>query len=122
MSYHSQDLLRTDTTFQARVRSCVTEQSNNFINDARPDFHNLASDALRGAEHVLDSFYRVVATAPGLAAEVENPDGTIDQSKVSDLEILSATQSGYPMVVSLWYMPDGLAWSGAWQQEVVAPS
>jgi len=122
MSYHSQDLLRTDTTFQARVRSCVTEQSENFKNDARPDFHNLACDALRGAEHVLDTFYRCVATSPGFATEVENPDGTIDQSKVGDLEILSATQNQYPVVVSLWYMPDGLSWSGAWQQEVVAPS
>jgi hypothetical protein len=122
MTYQSQDQLENDETFQARVRSCVTQQSDTFINDGRPDISNTAYDALRGAEQTLDAFYRMVAASPDFADEVDLGDGSIDQSKIADVQILASVQQSYPTVASLYYGPDGLPWSGAWVPGEATPA
>jgi hypothetical protein len=107
MSYESQAALAQDPAFQSRVRASLVEQSNVFLNDARPSFVSLAEALLRGDHPLITpSFLSMVAAAPGLADEVDTPDG-IDSSKVTDAQILSAVQALYPTQANLWFDDTG---------------
>src|SRR6478672_10090835 len=103
MTYLAQDQLTYDPTFGGRVRSSVTEQSLVFQNDARPDFVALANSCLLGESEPLLTFNRLIAAAPGLAAQADTGEGTVDQSRIGDPDILSAVQADFPTVVSLFY-------------------
>jgi hypothetical protein len=103
MSYRTEDQLTGDVIFGGRVRSCATVESNTFKDDNQKDVQALAFDVLRGNAEVLLAFNRFVAAAPGLADQADNGDGTIDQAKVSDGDILAAVQAVYPSVAALYY-------------------
>jgi len=111
MSYATIAELAQDATFQGRVKSCATiECQQNLGNPDHPDWSNLAYDTLRGADHVMDAFIRLVAQAPGLA---DNAGFPLDQTKITDAGITKAVNDNYPVVASLWYNPDGTPWNGA---------
>lgn len=105
MSYQTIDQLTSDQDFTSRVRACCVEQGETYQNDARPNFVALAKDQLLGGITYL-TFVRIEAAAPGIAVKVETPSG-IDQSQVTDGDILSLTQANWEVVANLHFTSDG---------------
>lgn len=110
MSYAAMAALAKDPAFQDRVKAAATiECQQNLDNPDRADWSNMAYDTLRNAEHAMDSFTRMVAQTPGLADQYEAGD----QSAITDEEIQQAVNDSFPIVASLFYMPNGIPWTGA---------
>jgi hypothetical protein len=108
MSYSTINALVQEPNFQGRVRACTIEQAQVFKDDARPDFIALSNDLLRGEPAALMCFIRLTAGAPGLGDAAESgPGDGIDQSNISDEDILSSVQATYPTVAALYYTSDG---------------
>ena len=107
MSYQSIDLLTNDTVFNGRCRSAATEQAETFKDDGRPDIAAIARDVLRNSGEAISAFIRLNAAGPGIGAKVDTGDGTIDQSLVTDPDLLALTQSNFPVVANLFYASDG---------------
>jgi hypothetical protein len=107
MSYHAQTQLEQDQAFQLRVRAVNTEQAQTFLNDGRADIAATAAAVLRDDGGTGSALLRLAAGAPGVAAEVDNGDGTINSSRVTDAELLAITQANFPTVAALFYNEDG---------------
>jgi hypothetical protein len=107
MSYQAQDLLTFEAIFAGRVRSCCVQQSESYKDDQRPAFVALAADIARGDGEKTNAFVRLSAGGPGIADKVDNGDGTIDQSKVLDADILALVQANWQTVADLFYKEDG---------------
>lgn len=107
MSYQSQAQLNDDIMFQARNRSAAQQQATIFINDARPEFVSLAKSLLRAEAEQTLAFARYAAAGPGMADKVDVGDGTVDQTQVTDADLLSLTQANWPTIASLYYNTDG---------------
>ena len=107
MSYLAQSQLEQDPAFQHRVRAVNTEQAQAFQNDGRPDIAACASAVLRDDSGPGSVLLRLAAGGPGIAAMVDNGDGTIDQSRVTDDDLLSLTQTNFPTVADLYFDDDG---------------
>ncbi len=112
MSYLAQAQLEGDPMFQGRSRSCATQQAETFINDQRPEFVAVAQAVLRDESNVTLTFVRLNAGGPGIADKADNGDGTIDQSKVTDADLLSLTQANWQVVAGLWFTEDGTPITG----------
>jgi hypothetical protein len=106
MSYLAIDQLNSDPLFSARVRACAVEQAETYVNDARPDFVALAKDQLVGGITYL-TFVRIGAASPGIAEKADDGKGGVDQSQVSDGDILSFTQGNWQAVAGLHFTADG---------------
>ena len=107
MSYTIQSQLETDAEFAGRMRAVIVEQSLIFLNDQRPDYVALAMALLRFEYTPTIAFTHVLLASPGFSDAVDNGDGTIDQSRIPDSALLSATQAEYPTVVPLFFDTDG---------------
>jgi hypothetical protein len=107
MSYLSQAQLSQDPDFQSRTAAVAVEQANTFKDDQRPDFVALSTALLKGSSNHMQAFVRMNSAGPGIGEKVDNGDGTIDQSQVTDGDLLSLTQSNYPVVVDLYFNLDG---------------
>lgn len=107
MSYQAQSLLESDPSFQRRMRSAITQQADVFKDDQRPAFSACANAILRDEPGPQQTLLRLGAAGPGIAERVENPDGTIDSSRITDADILSLTQANWPTVAALWFTEDG---------------
>lgn len=105
MSYEAIDQLTADPTFNGRERACTVEQAGTFKDSARADFVAVAEDCLTGGILYL-TFVRMAAAGPGIADKVTTPDG-IDQSQVTDADLLSLTQAAWPTVAALYFTEDG---------------
>jgi hypothetical protein len=107
MSYQSQAQLQQDPAFAGRVDAANTQQAAVYRNDARPAFVALADAIMRGDTPPAAAMRRLDAAGPGIAEKVETGDGTIDQSLVTDADLLSLTQANWPTVAELYFEPDG---------------
>lgn len=107
MSYHTYALLTESVDFSRRSRSCITEQANYFYNDARPDIHALSVALLRGDAAQTNAMLQGICAGPNFDVQVDNGDGTINQAKITDGEILAQTQAIYPKVAALYYDSTG---------------
>jgi hypothetical protein len=107
MSYSAQYLLSIDSIFNGRCFAAATQQAESFVNDQRPDWVATAKAVLRGETEKLGAFVRTNAGGPSIAEKVDNGDGTIDQSKVTDEDLLSLTQANWPIVAGLYYDASG---------------
>lgn len=107
MSYQSQDLLGSDPTFQGRNRSVCTQQAMLFKDDQRGSFKATANAILTDDVTIQLTFIRLAASGPGIADKADNGDGTIDQAKVTDDDLLSLTQANWPTVAALYFSEDG---------------
>jgi hypothetical protein len=107
LSYRAIDQLQSDGVFYGRVRASAQEQSETFKDDQRPDFVAVATNVLRGADDCVGAFVRLAAAGPGIGDKVDNGDGTIDQSKVTDADLLSLTQANWQVVAGLFFTEDG---------------
>jgi hypothetical protein len=107
MSYQAQDQLTNDVTFSGRVRSCCVQQAETFKDDARPAWVAVANACLQGDGLITNAFIRIEAGGPGIADKADNGDGTIDQAKITDADLLSLTQANWPVVAGLYFNEDG---------------
>jgi hypothetical protein len=107
MSYQTIDALSNSQDFNARNRAAATEQAEVFHNDARPDFVATAREVLRGSAEVTLTFTRIAAASPGIADKASVGDGTVDQSKVTDADLLSLTQANWQVVAGLYFDTEG---------------
>jgi len=116
MSYDSMFKLGNDPDFQGRVRVCAYQECQATLDDFdHPDWSNLAYDTLRGADHVMEAWIRMVARFPGVADAAGDPP---DQSQVPDDAIQAAVVESYPIVASMWYNPNGTVWSGLFNPDL----
>lgn len=105
MSYQSQTALAEDPDYQGRVRACSIQQAQIFVNDQRPAFVSYAQAVIRqGPEQI--AMFHLTAAAPGIADKVDTGEG-IDQSRVTDDEILSCVQAAWPVASDTYYAEDG---------------
>lgn len=107
MSYQAQAALEVDGAFTSREIACAVQQADTFRNDQRPDFVAVAEAVLRQDGTVSWTFVRLAAAGPGIADKADNGDGTVDQAKVTDDDLLSLTQAAWPTVAGLYYNDDG---------------
>jgi hypothetical protein len=105
-TYAAIDQLTQDPIFGGRVRSCTVQQAETFQNDQRPDFVAVAAGCLRGDGTLYLAFIRMTAAGPNGSA-ADNGDGTIEQGKVGDADILSAVQAYWPVVAGLFFDDTG---------------
>lgn len=92
MSYESQNALSMDPVFRGRVRMCIAEQAEVFVNDDRPQYKQLAYQALAALEPTTDQFVPYVAARPAMS------------SVSTDEDILAAVQYVWP-TIGARYMP-----------------
>jgi hypothetical protein len=109
MSYLAQTLLEMDPAFQRRVRAVNTQQSEAFKDDGRPDIAACARAVLRDEAGPSAALLRLAAGGPGIADRVDNDDGTIDQSVITDADLLSLTQANFPTVANLYFTDESEA-------------
>ena len=107
MSYQAQDQLTQDAVFGGRNRAVAVQQAETFKDDARPNWVAVANQCLRGDGETYLAFTRIAAGGPGIADKADNGDGTIDQAKVTDADLLSLTQANWPVVAGLYFNEDG---------------
>jgi len=107
VSYQAQASLSSDAAFQGRSTAAAQQQAETFKDDQRPSFVAVADAILRDESNVTLTFTRMNAAGPGIADKVDNGDGTIDQTKVTDADLLSLTQAAWPVVAGLWFNDDG---------------
>ena len=107
MSYLAQDQLMNDNTFSGRSRAAALQQAEIFKDDQRPSLVSTANAVMRDEGAVVSTFTRLNAAGPGIADKVDNGDGTIDQAKVTDADLLSLTQANWPTVAELYFAEDG---------------
>jgi len=107
MSYQAQAQLEADYWFQQRSRAAAIQQAEFYKDDQRPDFVAVADALLRDDAGLAATFTRLAAAGPGIADKVDNGDGTIDQTKVSDADLLSLTQANWPVVAGLYFDSTG---------------
>lgn len=107
MSYLTYALLTEDVNFGRRSRACIIEQSNNFQSDADLAVAALAKALLKGEPAQTQVMLQGIAAGPQFGTQVDNGDGTIDSSKVTDNEILAQTQTIFPTVATLYYDDTG---------------
>jgi hypothetical protein len=103
VSYQTQTQLANDPAFQQRVKACAVQQANTFKDSAVPAEAELAAAVVRDQAAQLASFYNTAAASPGFADTVDNGDGTVDSSKVTDPEVLSTVQAVWPIVAGAYY-------------------
>lgn len=107
MSYKSQSQLENNGDFQQRTRAVCVQQANIFRADARPAWVSVANGVLKDEGNLWPTFNRLAAGAPGFADKVEQPNGDVDQTLITDEELLSVTQASWPIVAELYYNEDG---------------
>jgi hypothetical protein len=107
MAYLAVSQLMGDPTWQNRARACATEQAGIYKDDQRASWSATAEAVLRDEAAVVYAFVRLNAAGPGIGDKADNGDGTIDQAKVSDADLLSLTQANWPVVAGLYFTEDG---------------
>lgn len=105
MSYQAQAMLTGDTVFTGRSLAAAVQQAMTFVNDARPGWVATALAVMRNDADVCSAFIRLNAAGPGIAERVDNGDGTVDQSRVTDADLLALTQANWPVVAGV-FNPD----------------
>jgi hypothetical protein len=95
VSYQTQAQLEQDPNFQARSRSAAVQQA--------AQFNDHLSDMIRRDDPgPAATFIRMNAAGPGISEKVDVGDGTIDQTQVTDEDLLSLTQVNWPIILALY--------------------
>lgn len=79
-------LMVTDLDFKGRVSMCIAEQAKVFVNDGRPEFKQVAEDAIADNAAVTAQFLPLVVTQPDMTSES------------TDAELLAAVQALWAVV------------------------
>ena len=105
MSYLTQALLVQDADFNRRVRAVNVQQALYFQSQetSGPDIQKLCDAILMDSAGPVNAFVRLDAAGPGISDKVDNGDGTIDSTLVTDGDLLSLTQTNFPIVADLYF-------------------
>jgi hypothetical protein len=93
MAYADVGGLAGDPGYLSRLTACCTEQAATFINDSRPEFHDLAQAVITDALAAM-WFAWVVAAQPGFGDAFASGGSTA----ITDPMLLSAVQATWPIV------------------------
>jgi hypothetical protein len=85
----------------------AVQQAEIFKDDARPAWVAVAEGVMRDDGGLVLTFVRLNAAGPGIADKADNGDGTVDQAKITDADLLSLTQAQWPTVAGLYFTEDG---------------
>jgi hypothetical protein len=107
MSYQTQAQLEADYWFQQRSRATAIQQAETYKDDTRLDIVALAGAVLRDEPGPTQAFTRLGAAGPGIADKVDTGDGSIDQSLVTDADLLALTQANWPPIAMLYFDAEG---------------
>ena len=107
MSYQALYQLIGDGDFNGRTQAAGFQQAEVFKDDTRAEYVALSAAVLRGELDKLAALTRTAAAGPGIADKVDQGDGTIDQSLVTDDDLLALTQANWPVVAGLYFAEDG---------------
>lgn len=93
MAYKDIGGLAGDPGYLSRLSACCTEQAGIFINDARPEYKDLAEAVI---ENVLATtwFAWIVASQPGFGDAYASGGS----ESITDGQLLSAVQAVWPIV------------------------
>lgn len=92
MTYQSQNDLATNMAFRSRVRMCVAEQAEIFVADGRPEYKQLAYQAIAALDSTTDQFVPLVSVRPAMSVDS------------TDVDIMSAVQYVWP-IIGARYIP-----------------
>lgn len=122
MTYTAIDALTVSPQFRGRIAACCLEQSMTYRDDQRPSWQAMAQDFILGSGLALNTFVRLAAVAPGFAAAAAGHEPTlpgpeaaeaatpapfaIDQSRITDPEILALVQSVWGDVADTHFPPE----------------
>jgi hypothetical protein len=106
VSFATQSALANDFDFQKRMTACCNQQADVYKDDARPQFVALAKSVLR-VQGPMPTFFNMGAASPGFADDVDNGDGTIDSSRLTDIQLLASVQNDWPTVADLYFDASG---------------
>jgi hypothetical protein len=107
MSYESQAQLAQDPIFNQRNAAACTQQATTYQGSGDAQVVALADAVLRDDGGVIACFTRMAAAGPGVADKVEQPNGGVDQTQVTDADLLSLTQANWIPVAKLYFAADG---------------
>jgi hypothetical protein len=107
MSYLAQSQLENDETFRRRTSAASIQQAEVFKDSQLANEKALAAAIMRGELQPGAALNRLAAGGPGIAEKVDTGDGTVDQSLVTDADLLALTQANWPVVAALYYDADG---------------
>jgi hypothetical protein len=107
MSYQSQNQLANDVPFQHRITAVAVQQAKLTYEAGTPAEAALAHSVLRVEALAMPTFYSLAAASPGFDTDVDNGDGTIDSSKITDAQLLATIQAGWDEVAALFFDSTG---------------
>jgi hypothetical protein len=101
--------LANNADFNSRVRACMWQQAQTYQDDPDPANAAMAKDLLRGSLMTIPPMVNMIAAFPGLAdgVTITLGDGTqmVDQSGVTDGDILAQTQANWNTIATLFFPP-----------------
>lgn len=105
MSYLTYAKLLGDGEFGMRARACINEQANAFSDQTGSPVDLLAVDLLKQEALQTNVMLNAIAAGPNFATIIDNGDGTIDSTRITDEDILAHTQVMFSEVARIFYPP-----------------
>jgi hypothetical protein len=109
VSYDMIQRLMTDTNFRSRVQSCMLEQAQTYATDSDPATAWMANEQLKGNNQSTQAMVNLIASFPGLVdqavATSANKVEFLDQTCITDAEVLGQVQTGWKYIAALFYVP-----------------
>jgi hypothetical protein len=103
MTLQAQWNLTYDDHFRSRSRACITNQAAVFGAGDIPVEVALAQDLLLEDAQKISTFLTLLAGYQDFDVLVDNGDGTVDSTKLTDEQILEAVDALFPTVADLFY-------------------
>ena len=103
MSYLTYALLTEDVNFGRRSRACINQRANTHVNDSDQSIAKLAVDLLKMEPLQTSVMLNAICAGPNFDIIVDNGDGTIDSTKISDADIEAHTHDMFAVVANLFY-------------------
>lgn len=106
MSYLTYALLTESVDFGRRSRAAINQHANANTDQTGSPTDRLAVDLLKQQGEQMTLMLNAICAGPDFDVIVDNGDGTIDQSKITDEQILAHTQQMFTEVAKIFY-PSG---------------
>jgi hypothetical protein len=103
VSYLTYALLTEDVNFGRRSRACINYTANLKNQDSDPAIAALANDLLKQEPLQTVVLLNSICAGPNFSDIVDNGDGTIDSSKITDEDITSHTDNMFSEVARIFY-------------------
>jgi hypothetical protein len=121
MSYLTYALLTEDVNFGRRSRACINQRSATHVEDSNQAIATLAIDLLKMEPSQTSVMLNAICAGPDFDTIIDNGDGTIDSTKISDDMIMAHTHDMFEVVAQIFY-PDLMPPPGTPQVSDVSPT